>query len=290
MKRCISCNSHYSSSLNNCPSCGFCPAVVDGFRAYAPEFAHNGEGFKSTYFSELARLEDANFWFRSRNQLVILALEEYCENFSSFLEIGCGTGFVLSGISKVFQNSKLCGSEIFTEGLNHAASRLPSINFMQMDARNIPYVEEFDVIGAFDVLEHIEDDELVLSQIHTALKSQGFMLLTVPQHTWLWSAVDDYACHVRRYSASDLHKKIIRAGFKIVRSTSFITTLLPAMFASRLAQKIMTVEKFDASREFNISSWLNALFTQLLRLELILIRKGFSFPVGGSRLVVARKE
>ena len=120
-------------------------------------------------------------------------------------------------------------------------------------------------------------------------KPHGFMLLTVPQHAWLWSPVDEHACHVRRYAASDLHHKIKTAGFQIVRSTSFVTTLLPAMMASRLLQKRRSDRKFDATAELKISPWLNSLFFQLLRVELAFIRKGFSFPVGGSRLVVARK-
>lgn len=289
MKRCLACNAYYASDIADCPTCGVKSVIVDGYRAYAPELAHAGGGFKSSSFSKLARLEDANFWFRSRNQLIIWALKEYCPNFHSLLEIGCGTGYVLSGISKAFEQSTLHGSEIFTAGLDFAAARLPSADFMQMDARNIPFEEEFDVIGAFDVLEHIEEDELVLAQMRSVLKSHGFMLLTVPQHTWLWSPVDEKACHVRRYSASDLHKKIETAGFEIIRSTSFVTTLLPAMMASRFFQEKRSDDKFAAAAELKISPWLNSLFFQLLRAELALIRKGVSFPVGGSRLVVARK-
>jgi len=61
------------------------------------------------------------------------------------------------------------------------------------------------------------------------------------------------------------------------------------MMASRLLQKRRSDRKFDATAELKISPWLNSLFFQLLRVELAFIRKGLSFPVGGSRLVVARK-
>ena len=229
------------------------------------------------------------FGFRSRNQLILWALKEYCQNFQSLLEIGCGTGYVLSGISKLFPHSTLLGSEIFVAGLGFAAERLPFANLMQMDARDIPFQEEFDVIGAFDVLEHIEEDEDVLAQVRAALKPDGIMLLTVPQHAWLWSSVDEYACHVCRYAAFDLHDKIKTAGFQVVRSTSFVTTLLPAMIASRLFKKKISDRKFDATAELKISPWLNSLFFKLLQAEIMMISKGFNFPVGGSRLVIARK-
>lgn len=289
MKRCLSCQAHYESSLYNCPHCDFAPTMINGFDSYAPDFANDGGGFKSTYFSELARLEEANFWFQSRNQLILWAIKNYSPNFQSLLEIGCGTGYVLSGISKQFPDSTLFGSEIFIAGLGFAAARLPSTQFMQMDARNIPFENHFDVIGAFDVLEHIQEDEQVLSQMCAALQPDGIMLLTVPQHGWLWSSIDEYAFHVRRYAATELHQKIEAAGFHIIRSTSFVTTLLPAMMLSRFFQKKVTNKEFDPAAELKISPWLNTLFCRLLNVELALIKRGVNFPAGGSRLVIAKK-
>jgi hypothetical protein len=102
--------------------------------------------------------------------------------------------------------------------------------------------------------------------------------------------MDEHACHARRYAANDLHTKIETAGFQIVRSTSFVTTLLPAMMASRLLQKKLLDSKFDSTTELKIHPWLNWVFLKFLGLELTLIRIGFNFPVGGSRLVVARKS
>jgi len=154
-----------------------------------------------------------------------------------FLEVGCGTGFVLSGIASAKPNMSLTGSEIFMAGLSHAVLRVPSAHFMQMDARRVPFIEEFDAIGVFDVLEHIEEDEKVLDQLYKAIKPSGVLLLTVPQHPWLWSASDEYACHVRRYTHSEVRNKILNAGFKIIRSTSFVTSLLPAMVFSRILKK-----------------------------------------------------
>lgn len=207
MKRCLACDSHFESSIMNYPACGAGPATVDGFCAYAPEYSDGGGGFKAHYFSELAKLEENNFWFRARNKLINWALNTYRPSFCSFLEVGCGTGYVLSGISKEFPHATLYGSEIFSAGLDYSSARLPLVDFMQMDARKIPYFEEFDVVGVFDVLEHIEEDEAVLEQLYIALRPKGVLLITVPQHTWLWSASDEYACHVRCYTATASIKK-----------------------------------------------------------------------------------
>ena len=289
MKKCLACNATFPSTDSCCVVCGSGPEMQEGFLAYAPALAQGGGGFKAAYFADLARLEAGHFWFRARNRLIIWALVKYCPEFRSFLEIGCGTGYVLSGIANAYPGAQLHGSEIFTAGLAFAAARQPTIDFMQMDGRCIPFAEEFDAIGAFDVLEHIEEDEQVLRQMHGALKSGGVILLTVPQHAWLWSPVDDYACHIRRYSAKEIHAKVEGAGFEILRSTSFVSSLLPAMFASRLVQKVSSKKYADPTAELRISPWLNGLFEKMLDAELAMIRNDINLPVGGSRLIVARK-
>ncbi len=246
-------------------------------------------GFKPYYFKELAELEAGNFWFRGRNRIILWALHKYLPEFKTFLEIGCGTGFVIAAISKRFPEAKLFGSEFLDEGLVFAKQRVPTAEFTRKDARNIPYESEMDAIGAFDVLEHIEDDETVLQQIYKALKPGGCVFITVPQHPWLWSAVDEFACHARRYDANDLHNKVCKAGFEIIRSTSFVSTLLPAMYLSRLFRRNKMRIDDDARAELRVNPILNKFLELVLNIELVLISIGISLPVGGSRLLVARK-
>ena len=246
-------------------------------------------GFKACYFRELASLEAGNFWFRARNKLILWALEKYSPGLESLLEVGCGTGFVISEISKRFPAARLSGSEFLEEGLVYARQRAPGAEFSQMDARQIPHEGAFDVVCAFDVLEHIEEDEVVLRQMFKALRSDGMVFITVPQHPWLWSAVDEYACHVRRYDASELHEKVRRAGFGIVRSTSFVFTLLPAMCLSRLFQRKQADMNVDDVAGLRVNPVLNRVFGWLLDFELALIRLGVCLPAGGSRLLLGRK-
>jgi SAM-dependent methyltransferase len=288
MKKCLKCENIFSSDDLTCPSCGHLTERLNELEAHAPEFAYSGGGFKSESFSELARLEKANFWFRARNELILWALRTYKRNTSKFLEVGCGTGFVLSAIGRNSPEIELSGSEIFLAGLSHAIKRVPAANFMQMDARKVPFVEEYDAIGAFDVLEHIEEDDLVLSQLHGALKTSGILLLTIPQHPWLWSASDEYACHVRRYTKSEIEQKVKRAGFNLLRSTSFVTSLLPAMLASRLFNK-RKIAQFDPEAELKVNPILNEIFYGLMRLEIMGIQVGLNYPMGGSRLIIAKK-
>lgn len=288
MKRCLNCTWIFDSNEWLCPECGWQPGKSGFVPVFSSKLAQNNSGFKASFFAPIAALEVGNFWFCARNDLIVWALGKYGARVSSFMEIGCGTGFVLHGISCHFPKMRIVGSEIYPEGIAYAADRIAGGEFMQMDARDIPFVNEFDAIGAFDVLEHICEDEAVLEQIYRALKPYGVLLLTIPQHRWLWSWLDDYSCHVRRYTALDLHDKLVRAGFSITRSTSFVTVLLPLMFLSRLKQRGKG-KSYDPHKELRVNPLMNRIFKGLLHLELWLIRMGISFPVGGSRLIIATK-
>lgn len=285
MKICRNCSELFDSVDWQCPFCNYSPAHVDGFPTFAPELAYLGAGFHPEYFQELATLETHNFWFRNRNQLIIHVLHQYFPNLKHFLEIGCGTGFVLSAVATAFPSAELTGSEVFVTALPHAAVRLKAAELLQMDAHQIPYSQHFDVIGAFDVLEHIQEDELALQEIHRALKPGGGLILTVPQHQWLWSRQDELACHVRRYSTTELSRKVTAAGFKPLYQTSFISLMLPVMWMSRLIvnQKMHP----DPLSELKLNSIINHILGGATAIERWLITIGLRFPIGGSLLLLA---
>jgi len=126
--------------------------------AWAPELSQVGTGLNDGAFALIAEYAASHFWFQSRNALIVWALTRYFPGFASFLEIGCGTGVVLASVRTAFPHAALTGTEVSPTGLTVAASRVPGARLQQMDGRYLPFEEEFDVIGAFDVLEHIPED------------------------------------------------------------------------------------------------------------------------------------
>ena len=288
MKVCFSCNCRFDETDWKCPSCQVSPKLLEGFPAFALNLGEANEGFEASYFDELAPLEARNFWFRSRNQLIVWAFGKYFRGVENFMEIGCGTGYVLSGLQQAFPALRLSGSEIFCNGLKFARSRVSSCDLLQMDARHIPFEAEFDAIGAFDVLEHITEDEQVLSEMYRAVRPGGGIIVTVPQHDFLWSHADEHACHKRRYNTKDLEQKVRQAGFTVVRATSFVSLLLPLMMLSRLGPH-NSDEVSDPLAELKIGGLTNSILGGVLFLERLLIRTGISFPAGGSLLLVAHK-
>ena len=288
MKKCLECESCFDSEHWKCPKCGFQPQSSEGFQIHCPEISKSQDGYNPDHFDFLFALEDRNFWFRSRNKLIQWVLRSIMKAPSSFLEIGCGTGYVLRGIQSTMPTVALAGSEIFVEGLRYSRERLPGVTLMQMDALKLPFVEEYECIGAFDVLEHIADDVGVLRQIHQALKPLGFAVFTVPQHKFMWSNADESACHERRYSRGELERKCLDAGFRVVKSTSFVSLLLPIMYLSRRLNS-SGPESLSNANELNVNPFLNEILYVVLILEHLLIRIGVSLPLGGSRLVVCQK-
>lgn len=288
MKVCGACTHRFQADGWQCPHCAWSPRELHGFLAFSPETAEANDGFAADYFPALAELESGNFWFESRNRLIIWAMHRFFPQARDFFEIGCGTGFVLRGLQQECPTLNVSASEIFTRGLEYAQARVPIASLFQMDARSIPFDAEFDVVGAFDVLEHIEEDSLVLSEMFRATRRGGGIILAVPQHRFLWSAADDTAMHKRRYVRKELLGKVRSAGFQPVFATSYVSLLLPLMLVSRLRRRKGKPGGGEGV-ELRLPRLANVLLTHVLTAERAVIQRGVSLPTGGSLLLVAAR-
>ncbi|WP_407151419.1 class I SAM-dependent methyltransferase [Bradyrhizobium sp. ORS 86] len=253
--------------------------------------AYAQTGFDRLVFDELARHEDGHFWFEPRNRLLTGLAARFFPQAMHYLEIGCGTGVVLRSMVNSRTWSSIAGSELHPSGLSHAIRRLGDrAKFVQMDARRIPARNAFDLIGAYDVLEHIVEEELVISEVHAALTDGGGFIAAVPQHPALWSDADEAAHHVRRYRRGELERKLRAAGFDILFSSSYASVVLPLMAANRLRPRLRKPRGEAVAHELSVSPALNALLRTALNTEVSLTLSGWAWPVGGSRVVVARRK
>lgn len=156
-----------------CPVCHYQPVIVAGQYAFDPDLSNDELGFNQISFERLFELEAGNFWFRSKNKLIIWLIKKYFKAKGKMLEIGCGTGYVLSGIKTAIPDLQLIGSDVSSKGLAYAKKRLSDVEMVQFDATSIPNENEFDIIGCFDVLEHTKEEQEVLKQINKALVAGG---------------------------------------------------------------------------------------------------------------------
>lgn len=265
---------------------------IEGIRCYAPHVALASDDYPTSGFDVTADVEARSFWCRTRNRVLAQVFKRFTDHTRSLdvLEVGCGIGGVIGSLRQ-FPNLKLTGSEIYIHGLRYARARLPDVEFIQMDATKIPFRNAFDVVGAFDVLEHIPDDELAMAQVALAVRPGGLFVVTVPQYPWLWSRLDELVHHKRRYTRQELTDKLARAGFEVTYVTSFISLLLPAMVLARVADPIR--RKGSDAGEFadrvSPPALLNTMCDWLMRVDETILKLGFTIPVGGSLLAVARR-
>jgi len=178
------------------------------------------------------------------------------------------TGKKLWYIAKVHANGHLAGDGGFTKQC-----------YAWLEART----------GVLKALFAADLEMAMLGGMGRALRPGGGIALTVPQHPWLWSRQDDYACHVRSYCAGELQEKVRCAGFRVELDTSFVSLLMPTMLASRMAQRHAPPDSYHR-RELCLPALLNHTFEAIMGLERLLIQSGLRSPIGGSLLLlVARK-
>lgn len=268
--------------------------VVDGIRCFSPEVASSYADYPDGGFDLTDKNEESSFWVRSRNRLFksIVYDQMAPTGKTKFLEIGCGTG---NFIQQIVENGNLeiTGSEIYLKGLLYAKKNLPNVDFIQFDVTQGDIGEKFDLIVAFDVIEHIENDVAAITNINRMLHKGGGLIMTVPQHMFLWSRLDEIVKHKRRYSRRDLVTKLQENGFDISSTTSFLFVLFPLMLISRMIDKGHDQSQSDEvalEKRVKFSNVLNWIFDLFMRIDEALIRLGISLPFGGTLVVIARKR
>jgi ubiquinone/menaquinone biosynthesis C-methylase UbiE len=294
MRLCVECRRPLNTREWQCSECGWRVTKCDGVTVLLRQDAKRGaaadgavaHSFAPEQFRHLLSVTPEHFWLAARNRLIVWALRRFFPAARTFLDVGCGTGHVARALSEAIPTLSITASEAALAGLREAARVVPDADLVQADVMWLPYDSEFDVVGVFDVIEHIPDHDTALREIGRAAASGGGVLITVPQHPKLWSSLDTYSGHQRRYTRDELLSLVARAGLEVVYVTSFVTLLLPAVMASRLTQGDVPV---DPMREFHISPVLNRMGAAVMAIEHRLIAAGLSFGVGSSLLVVARK-
>ena len=255
---------------------------------------HPSGGYDPSFFDELALIEDRHFWFRARNRLIF----ELSKRISSglkpgylVLEVGCGTGNVLRVLDKACPNGRVIGLELWLDGLRHARKRSAAF-LIQGDVRKCPFGRPFDLVGMFDVLEHVGEEHETLVSLWRLLAPGGRLLLTVPAHPFLWSYFDEAARHCRRYSPDAIRKSQTAAGFEVEFQSQFMACIFPILWLFRKISGLRGRQgnaKMLASAEFRLVPGVNTILAALLNLEAHWLASGHVLPIGTSLVVIARR-
>ncbi len=145
---------------------------------------------------------------------------------------------------------------------------------------------KFDLITNYDVLEHMSDDEKYLEDLKKYLVPSGFVMVTVPAYQFLWSELDDVLGHVRRYSRKELEEKFQKAGFKILKSSYFISFLALPIIVFRYLGKLTGRTKTPKFTYVEFPKPINWFFKKLVFLEGWFLQY-FNLPFGTSIILLA---
>lgn len=240
---------------------------------------------KTVEYDNMAKFEDTYWWHVGRKSIVSLQLRALnLPEGARVLNIGCGTGGMIPFMEEYGRVSNVDTSE---EAIRYCKLRGYE-DAVKVDGIELPFGNEvFDVVVATDVLEHIKDEQAALAEWRRVLKPGGHLLITVPAYQWLWSSHDESLHHFRRYTASEVHRKLNQKDFDIKRRSYVIVFSFPLVVGFRLLRGLASKEQ--KTSYVSLPAWLNSLFINLLRIEARAV-KVISFPFGTSVLAVARKN
>lgn len=196
-------------------------------------------------YETMAELDQRHWWYRARREVLAALIGRLArppEN-ARVLEIGCGTGHNLPMLGRFGEVDAL----ELDEEVRAVARRRLGRDVMSAPLPALPGVPErhYDLIGAFDVIEHVKDDGAALASIASRLKPGGKLVLTVPAHQWMWSAHDVVNHHQRRYSKRALKRLIEDSPLRLESIGYFNSLLFPLAMAERLSSRLRGKNEAD---------------------------------------------
>ena len=234
-------------------------------------------------YQQMAELDERHWWYRARRKVLaeLIRREARPPADAKVLEIGCGTGHNLAMLGEFGHVEAL---ELDDEARAVSERRLGR-KVMSAPLPELAGVPErhYDLIGAFDVIEHIEDDAAALASIAARLKPGGKLVVAVPAHQWMWSAHDVVNHHKRRYSKRSLRRLVESSPMRLINIGYFNSLLFPLAVAERAASKLRDKEDADVKLP---PAPLNAAFEKVFAAERYLVGR-LPLPPGLSLFAVA---
>lgn len=241
---------------------------------------------------QFAAIERDHWWFQGRRAVVASVLRRHLADERTgarrIFDLGCGTGEMVDmlrefgEVSAIDSSAEAVGScrQRFGDEVAVTVGRIPD---------HLPEPGTVQAITAFDVLEHLDDDEAALRSIHGALPAGGLLVASVPAFGFLWGPHDVLAGHRRRYTRSQLRRRLIVAGFSVERICYFNSVLFPGVAGVRLLRRLRPGQPPPPQSDFAMPPpMVNRVLRGLFSTEARLLRVG-SLPFGVSILAVARK-
>lgn len=245
------------------------------------------------YYEEYFHVEREHWWFRARERILSAVVGRLLEarrldRTASILNVGAATGRSSEWLR---EHGEVCSLE-YDQACCEATRARTGLSIVQGSILALPWPSAtFDLVCAFDVIEHVEQDALAVRELLRVVRPGGAVVVTVPAFLFLWSEHDDINRHFRRYSLPQL--RALFADSRIVTSTYFNSFLFFPIAAYRMARRMTRFllgkssatpkSDFTRSRFPFAGRMLEAVFAA----ERHLVARNVRLPGGVSALLVA---
>jgi SAM-dependent methyltransferase len=176
-----------------------------------------------------ASIDQADYWwYRVRGSLLETVLGPYAQGAADVLDVGSADGPSVSWLRGQRMHVTL---DLDPRGLKPGFGVCGS-------ALQLPFADEsFDVVGAFDVVEHLDPEHVGIAELSRVLRPGGRLLISVPAYQWAWSDFDEHNGHYRRYTRQRATAALEQGGLEVLRSTYAFASTFPFFAAERLARR-----------------------------------------------------
>ena len=224
--------------------------------------------------------EPEYWWYRARTGLLEAALADFLGSPRRLLDVGSADG---PSVAWMRGDHERFAIDLDPRGLTPGTG-------VRASALALPFAAgTFDVVGAFDVIEHCEPEGQALAELARVLAPGGRLLASVPAYQWAWSDHDVRAGHYRRYTLPRLVAAVEGAGLTVRRSTYAFAGVFPFFAAERAARRLRRRGDETVQRGLpQVPPALDRVLTGLSSLEARALRRR-DLPFGSSVFLAAEK-
>jgi SAM-dependent methyltransferase len=248
------------------------------------------------YYNEYYRNERQHWWFRAResilrDQMERLISEGTIPTRPRILNIGAATGRSSEWLSEL---GDVVSLEYDADCCRLTRERT-GLDIVEGTILDLPWESgSFDVVCAFDVIEHVEDDAGGVAEMKRVCRKDGIIFVTVPASPLLWSEHDEINHHFRRYRMQEL--KALFKGCDVLLGTGFNSVLFAPIAVHRVVRRL--ADRLSQSRnrplqsDFSRSQFpmVDGLLETLFRSESLWLSRGIGLPWGVSAMIIARRS
>ncbi len=250
------------------------------------------------YYKEYYNYERQHWWFVAREKLIISTIKSHVLASTSdkgslkILNIGCSTG---RSSEYLAQFGEVTSLEYDKECCDFTTAKT-GLQIINGSITELPFEDKsFDLVCAFDVIEHVEDHEKAVDEMKRVAAINGILFITVPAFMSLWSHHDEVNFHFRRYKIKELHDLFCMKSDGVKMYSTYFNSLL--FLPILLFRKASNILKFGNKRkgagsdfESYNNSFVNKIFYNIMHFERFFIKNKISLPFGVSLLYLWKKN